>query len=117
MKRFLFLPLFAVLSCLPPSGVLSVSKLAAKCEELKNSTVEFRGTFGGWNCPGCPPPPVSRSDACIYDAGGCVYAVGVPLDPIRDRGKEFVFTAKVEGVKGNACTVRVLGVSPIVDDK
>jgi len=86
-----------------------IGNIHRHCQELSGQVVKIRAKFRGWNCPPeCGAPPVTRSDTCLVDETGCIYVYGTAgLDPILDRGKEFLITAKVVW-QGGKCYLKVL---------
>jgi len=86
-----------------------IGTVKRQCRELNGQVVKIRAKFMGWSCPPeCGAPPKTRSDACLVDETGCIYAYGTGgFDPILDRGKEFTVTARVLR-EGEKCYLKVL---------
>jgi hypothetical protein len=86
-----------------------VGRIQKHCQELRGQVVKLRARFMGWNCPPeCGAPPKTRSDVCLIDDTGCIYAYGTGgFDPVLDKGKEFLITAKVVW-EGGKCYLKVL---------
>jgi len=113
MKRVI-LPLLALLVCSCASvetgqRVEKVATVKENCKELKGKTVTLKVKLLGWNCPQeCGPPPFTRSDVCLKDETGCIYAVGLGGFSLwKDLGKEFLIRAKVIWAK-DKCGIKVL---------
>jgi len=87
----------------------TIGKIKKECPQLKERVVKIRAKFLGWSCPSeCGAPPKTRSDVCLADESGCIYAYGSGgFDPILDKNKEFLVTAKVVW-EGNKCYLKVL---------
>jgi len=100
---FLFLLLFGSCSSVKVNGearfrLETVAKIKRNCKEFIGREVYLRATYLGWRCnKGCTHPRITRSDSCIADRTGCIYLLGTgKLDPITDKGKEFLFRGRVE---------------------
>jgi len=86
-----------------------IGSIERNCQELSGQVVKLRARFMAWNCPPeCGAPPKTRSDVCLVDDTGCIYAYGTGgFDPVLDKGKEFLITAQVVW-EGGKCYLKVL---------
>ena len=118
MKKLLlfFIPLILISSCasLKVNGearfrLETIGSILKRCDSLQNQKVIVRAKYMGWNCSAeCSNPGITRSDSCIVDSTGCIYLRGTGgLNPLIDRGKEFLFKGVVEKFN-NTCYLKVV---------
>jgi hypothetical protein len=88
---------------------ISIKEIRENCSRFIDSEVVLRAKYMGWRCPKeCGAPPLTRSDTCLVDESGCIYAYGLMgLDPINDVGKEVEVKAKVLTF-GGKCYLKVI---------
>jgi hypothetical protein len=94
----------------------AISEVKKNCYSLKGKEVFLKAEYLGWKCTkDCKHPGLTRSDTCIADKSGCIYLFGTgKLNPIVDRGKEFIFKGKVElSPYNNTCYIRVERVNEV----
>jgi hypothetical protein len=86
-----------------------ISALVERCSHLAGRRVEFKGRFAGWRCGSkCLHPGVTRSDVCVEDETACIYLSGTGrLDPLKDRGKTFLFQGFLRKSPKGVCYVEV----------
>ena len=89
--------------------LMKIGSIEKECRELEGKRVVIKAKYMGWRCPEeCRNPGITRSDTCFVDDSGCIYAYGLAgLDPITDRGKEYIVEVEVLR-KGDTCYLRVL---------
>jgi len=95
------------------NATFDIASIVNSCDKYLNREVTLRATYMGWSCPPeCKHPGLTRSDTCIEDETGCIYLLSTgKLDPIRDKGKEYTFTAVVKKAPNGVCYLKVIRVS------
>ena len=87
----------------------TIGNIKKNCNRLTGKEVVIRAKYMGWNCSAeCNNPGITRSDSCIVDSTGCIYLRGTGgLNPLIDRGKEFLFKGVVKEFN-NICYLKVV---------